>query len=247
MSGPAPRVSFAFQPIVDIAKANVFAYEALIRGAHGESAGDVLGQFKGAAMHALDRDARVLAINLAASPGLTAGLSLNLLPHSLNTLPDTVDSILDAALAAGIAPQSLIIEVTEGEIIHDPVAFAAQINVCRAHGMRLAIDDFGAGYAGLNLLAEFQPDIIKLDMNLVRGIDGRGPRQAIVRAVLQACTDLGIEVIAEGVETIPEFAWFRRHGVVLYQGYLFSPPGFETLPLPDMAPFSMKAVLSQAV
>ena len=94
----------------------------------------------------------------------------------------------------------------------------------------MAIDDFGAGYSGLNLLADFQPDQIKLDMKLIRGIEWHGPRQAIVRAINQICLDLGIDVIAEGVETELEYAWLASQGIHLYQGYLFAKPGFESFP-----------------
>lgn len=97
-------------------------------------------------------------------------------------------------------------------------------------GLKVAIDDFGAGYSGLNMLAGFQPDQVKIDMNLVRGIERHGPRQAIVRAVAQVCGDLGIDVIAEGVETLAEYAWFAEHVIRLFQGYLFAKPGFESLP-----------------
>ena len=96
--------------------------------------------------------------------------------------------------------------------------------------MKLAIDDFGAGHSGLNLLADFQPDLIKLDMNLVRDIVNRGPRQAIVRAIVQACTELQVEIIAEGVETLDEYHWFEDQGVHLFQGFLFARPEFEALP-----------------
>jgi EAL domain-containing protein (putative c-di-GMP-specific phosphodiesterase class I) len=106
------------------------------------------------------------------------------------------------------------------------------LNRYRGQGVRLAIDDFGAGYSGLNLLADFQPDLIKLDMHLVRDIDRAGPRQAIARAVLQVCDDLGIEVIAEGVETVGEYHWLRRVGVRLFQGYLLGRPAFESLCMP---------------
>jgi len=82
------------------------------------------------------------------------------------------------------------------------------------------------------MLADFQPDQIKIDMNLVRGIEGNGPRQAIVRAVVQVCGDLGIDVIAEGVETLAEYDFFVEHGVRLFQGYLFARPEFESLPRP---------------
>lgn len=96
-----------------------------------------------------------------------------------------------------------------------------------ALGLKVAIDDFGAGYSGPNLLANFQPDQIKLDLTLVRGIESHGPRQAIVRAVGQACNDLGIDVIAEGVKTVGEYTWLATEGVRLFQGYLFAKPAFE--------------------
>jgi blue light- and temperature-responsive anti-repressor len=79
--------------------------------------------------------------------------------------------------------------------------------------------------------ADFQPDLIKLDMHLVRDIDRAGARQAIARKILQVCDDLGIEVIAEGVETAEEYDWFRRLGVRLFQGYLIGRPVFESLSL----------------
>jgi EAL domain-containing protein (putative c-di-GMP-specific phosphodiesterase class I) len=115
-------------------------------------------------------------------------------------------------------------------MIQDMGRLRTVINRCRVRGLRIAIDDFGAGHSGLNLLAEFQPDLLKLDMNLVRDIPTHGPRQAIVRGVLQTCADLGIDVIAEGVETGAEFAWFQAHDVQLFQGYFFAGPAFECLP-----------------
>ena len=94
-------------------------------------------------------------------------------------------------------------------------------------GFLTAIDDFGAGFAGLNLLAEFQPDIIKLDMELVRHIDKHPARQAIARGVVRICDELGIRIIAEGIETIDECRFLQGLGVRLMQGYLFSQPLFE--------------------
>jgi EAL domain-containing protein (putative c-di-GMP-specific phosphodiesterase class I) len=95
----------------------------------------------------------------------------------------------------------------------------------------LAIDDFGAGYSGLNLLASFQPDQVKLDMELIHGIESHGPRQAIVRAVSQVCYDLGIDLIAEGVETMGEYRWLANAGVRLLQGYVLAKPAFESFPM----------------
>ena len=90
-----------------------------------------------------------------------------------------------------------------------------------------AIDDFGAGYAGLNLLADFQPDLIKLDMALIRDIDKHKGRQAITRGIMQVCSDLSIRVIAEGVESREEVMVLRDLGVALFQGYYFARPAFQ--------------------
>jgi len=227
---PEFDVSFAFQPIVNIASKQVFAYEALVRGRSNEPARAVLDAVEESRRHAFDRAARVHAVRVAAVLGLEECLSLNFLPASLETLPDAIQSTLDAARAAGIDARRLLLEVTEGELIRDPLSFAQTLNRYRATGLRLVIDDFGAGNSGLNLLADFQPDMIKLDMHLVRDIDSKGPRQAIVRALIQACDDLGIEFIAEGVETENEYRWFERVGVTLFQGYYFGRPMLNGLP-----------------
>jgi EAL domain-containing protein (putative c-di-GMP-specific phosphodiesterase class I) len=95
-----------------------------------------------------------------------------------------------------------------------------------------AIDDFGAGYSGLNLLAGFQPAIIKLDRQLIEEIHLSLPKQAIVRGVLSVCRDLNILPIAEGVEEIEEYLALRELGIDVFQGYLFAHPGFEALPVP---------------
>ncbi|MDY6949631.1 MAG: EAL domain-containing protein [Pseudomonadota bacterium] len=230
----AAAISFAFQSITDIETRTVFAYEALVRGAHGEPAAQVFANVPSAGLAQFDHEARITAVNLAGRLGLSTRISLNLLPGSLRALPTSLDTLLEAAARAGVASEQLLIEVTESEIIERPGEFFESLNRYRAHGVRLAIDDFGAGYSGLNLLADFQPDLIKLDMNLVRDIHRAGPRQAIAKGVLQVCDDLGIEVIAEGVETLAEYAWLKRVGIRLFQGYLFGRPKFESLDPPDL-------------
>jgi EAL domain-containing protein (putative c-di-GMP-specific phosphodiesterase class I) len=161
---------------------------------------------------------------------------LNFAPLALDLFPDAIEATLAAAARAGIQPSQIILEMTEGAVIADPRGFAGRINRYRARGIRLAIDDFGAGYAGLNLLAEFQPDIVKIDMGLVRDIDGSGPRQAIARGVIQVCRDLGLDVIVEGVESSAELEWFYRRGARLFQGFLIGRPSFETLTHPVRPP-----------
>jgi EAL domain-containing protein (putative c-di-GMP-specific phosphodiesterase class I) len=226
----APAFSYAFQPIVDTVAREVFSYEALIRGPANEAAFRVLELVPDDLKHQFDQDSRIQAINLAARIGLKCNLNLNFLPRSLELCADAIGSTCRAAAANFLPLERIILEVTEGEVIDDHSHFASLLNEYRGMGIKLAIDDFGAGYSGLNLLAAFQPDHVKIDMNLVRGIERNGPRQAIVRGIVQVCGDLGIDVIAEGVETLQEFRWFEDHGVRLFQGYLFAKPGFEKFP-----------------
>lgn len=229
-SALVPAFSYAFQPIVDATARQVFSYEALIRGPANEPALTVLEQVPVDAKYRFDEDSRVAAIALAHRLGLSCHLNLNFLPQGLYASDSSVSSILQAAARHGFPIERLILEVTEGEVIADYANLAQQLNEFRSIGLKVAIDDFGAGYSGLNMLADFQPDQIKIDMNLVRGIEKHGPRQAIVRALVQVCDDLGIDVIAEGVESLQEYAWFTEHGVSLFQGFLFARPVFELLP-----------------
>jgi blue light- and temperature-responsive anti-repressor len=223
--------TFAYQPIVDVQLRRAVSFEALVRGPNNEPAGWVLEQFTGEALKAFDVEARRRAIDLAVTLGLPCCLNLNLLPESAQSTGESAfSSTLQMATARGLPPDRLVFEVSESETIQNFAHFVAQANQCRATGVQFAIDDFGAGYAGLNLLAEFQPDTLKLDMALVRDIESKGPRQAIVRGVIRTCEDLGIDIVAEGVESLSEYKWLSGEGIRLYQGYLFARPGFKTLP-----------------
>src|SRR5579875_1251914 len=225
-----PSCTFAFQPIVNACSREIVAYEALVRGPHGESAATIINDISPADLATFDEHCRSSAMRLASRLGINCDLNLNLVPQGFQADRDCLASTLDAAIQYNFFPERLVVEVTEGEVLGNQERFTELMDVYRGLGMRLAIDDFGSGYSGLNLLADFQPDQIKLDKNLARGIPGRRPRQAIVRAILQVCRDLGIEMIAEGIETADEYHWFSDQGVELFQGYLFGRPGFELLP-----------------
>ncbi len=227
---PLPACTFAFQPIVNAGTRAIVAYEALVRGPHGESASTIINGVTHTDLPQFDERCRSLAMRLASQLGITCDLNLNLVPQGFHADRDCLASTLDAAIEYNFFPERLVVEVTEGEVLGNQQRFTDVMDVYRGLGMRLAIDDFGSGYSGLNLLADFQPDQIKLDKALARDIHSRGPRQAIVRGILQVCRDLGIELIAEGIETADEFHWFFDEGVSLFQGYYFARPGFELLP-----------------
>lgn len=229
---PKPKranYTFAYQPIVDIESKQIFSYEALIRGSRQESAVEVLQQIPPGEMHRFDEQSRLYAIRLAAHLGLNTRLNLNFLPRSTETSPCVISSLLKTCTECGLRADQIVIEILEREIISDYNAFQTVINESRGAGVIFAIDDFGSGYAGLNLLAEFQPNLIKLDMQLVREIQHKGPRQAIVRGIQRTCEDLGIDIIAEGVESTGEYHWLKDEGIALFQGDLLAKPGFESL------------------
>jgi EAL domain-containing protein (putative c-di-GMP-specific phosphodiesterase class I) len=172
-----------------------------------------------------DLESKAFAFSLAARLPLgKQQLAVNLLPGSLYNHPDAVGWLMDNLLAAGLRPEQVLIEVTETEVISCFDQFRKVLKALRVAGMKLAIDDFGAGYSGLSLLTRFQPDKIKVDAELVRDIHISGTKQAIVASVVRCCEDLGITVVAEGVETIEEWCWLQSVGIRLFQGFLFSRP-----------------------
>ncbi len=230
---PPFAISMAFQPIIDSRSRSVFAYEALVRGPAGESAGWVLDKVTARNRYAFDQSCRITAIRLAAQLGLPdrgASLSINFIPGAMYEPRNCIRATLAAARKYGFPLDRLIFEVTEGERVNDEEKLREIFAVYAEHGFRTAIDDFGAGYSGLSLLSEFHPRIIKLDMGLIRGIDRDPARLAIVRGVISMCQEMGIVIIAEGIETVAEYRVLVNLGVCLHQGYLFARPAFEALP-----------------
>lgn len=226
--------SMAFQPIVDISNQSIFGYEALVRGVNNEGAGTILSQLNDSNRYRFDQSIRVRAIDFAKQLGLQGMLSINFLPNAVYRPETCIRATLEAAADMNFPTDQIMFEVTEGEKVKDHEHLRNIFAEYKKHNFTTAIDDFGAGYAGLNLLADWQPDIIKLDMALTRNINSDHVRRSLVFAILSVCRDLSIRVIAEGVETIEECLTLADEGVTLFQGYLFAKPGFESLPgVPD--------------
>ncbi|MDO8863410.1 EAL domain-containing protein [Haliea sp. E1-2-M8] len=222
--------TMAFQPIVDIRTREVYAYEALVRGTGGEGAAWVLDQITDDNRYRFDQDCRSKAVELAARLEIPCLLSINFLPNAVYEAATCIRATLDAARRFNFPADRIIFEVTEAEELTDKSHLQSIFTEYKRRGFKTAIDDFGAGYSGLNLLAEFQPDILKLDMALVRNLHQDPVREAIVKGVLGVCDALNIKVIAEGVELPEELRRLRDLGVYLFQGYLLARPAFEALP-----------------
>lgn len=229
--------SMAFQPIVDIAEGRVWGYEALVRGTGGESAGSVLSQVDEQNRYRFDQACRVKAIETAARlmpRNDSLKLSINFMPNAVYDPAACLRTSLAAARRVGMARENILFEFTEGEEMREVDHVEKIIDEYRRQGFLTAIDDFGAGYAGLGLLAKFQPDIVKIDMELVRGIATSHARQVIMSAIVWMARNLDVTVLAEGVETEDELRVLRAAGIRLFQGYYFARPALEALPEVDL-------------
>lgn len=227
--------SMAFQPIFDVNTGVVFANEALVRGPNGEGAGTVLSKVDESNRYRFDQQCRVKAIELAArlfDPTDTTKLSINFMPNAVYEPRACIRLTLATAMKTGFPLNRIIFEFTETEKL-DSVHVLNILRTYRDIGFMTAIDDFGAGYSGLNLLTHFQPDIVKLDMDLIRGIDRDPVRRVILRNTLNMLGDLNITPLCEGVETAGELSALRDLGVNLMQGYLLAKPAFESITVPS--------------
>ncbi len=222
--------SMAFQPIVAVADGTIAGYEALVRGTRGEGARTILDAVCEDTRYAFDQACRVKAISLAAALGLDTRLSINFMPNAIYDPAACLRLTLATARKHGVPLSSLTFEITEDERINDSAFMRRIITEYRAQGFKIALDDFGAGYSGLNTLLELQPDIVKFDMALVRGIDRDLRKRTLTTGMIALCRDMGITITAEGVETDGELAVLIDAGVHYVQGYLLAKPAFEKLP-----------------
>jgi EAL domain-containing protein (putative c-di-GMP-specific phosphodiesterase class I) len=219
----------AFQPIVSMRERRVFGYEALLRSYEPTlpTPGDLLGAAERLGrVHELGRAIRARVASEAANAPADAKLFVNLHPLDLN----------DQELYSGDSPlariaERVVLEVTERASLDGVTDVSARAKSLRAMGFQVAVDDLGAGYAGLTSFSRLAPEIAKIDMSLVRGIGSDPRKRSIVGAMKKLCDELDTLVVAEGVETPSERDALAKLGCDLLQGYLFAKPerGF---PLP---------------
>lgn len=221
------RFNIVYQPIIHVAQHRIVGYEALTR-------------FSAEPVRPPD-----VWFNEAARVGLQAALELTAirkalegLVHfpedtymSLNVSPATIlQGSLDAVLA-GYPFERLMLEVTEHSSVDDYAPIAAALRPLRERGLRLAVDDAGAGYASFRHILKLQPDVIKLDISLIRKIDSDTGCRALAAALIRFAEETGSKIVAEGVETVAELHALRELKVNKAQGYLLGrPTPIDTLP-----------------
>jgi diguanylate cyclase (GGDEF)-like protein len=217
-----------YQPIVELASGAVLGYEGLTRPQPPSPFENPAQLFEAA-----EASGRSLALDRACLEMLVRGarglddrqvLSVNLSPVSIEAAEFGPGTILAILGRHGFAPQRLVIELTEREQIGDMGRVRDRLEACRRTGMRLAVDDLGAGNAGLRLLSELRFDILKVDLAMVQRSTGAGMSGAVLGSVVSLAASTGALVIAEGIEEERHLAQIRELGVSAGQGYLLGRP-----------------------
>jgi EAL domain-containing protein (putative c-di-GMP-specific phosphodiesterase class I) len=224
-------MSIAFQPIVDVNARRVFGYEALMRSAEESlpNPGAVLGAAERLdRLDDLGRRVRGIAAKAFVDAPDDALLFVNL--HTRDLLDP---SLYDPAMPLTRMASRVVLEVTERSTIDDVKDIQIRVTALRRLGFRIAIDDLGAGYAGLSSFAALEPEIVKLDMSLVRDVHKSEIRQRLIGSLTALCKEMNMRVVAEGVERVEESEIVRNAGCDLIQGYLYARPG-PPFPVPSM-------------
>lgn len=219
----------AFQPIVDLQRRRIHAYEALVRGPQGEPAGQVLARVTDDLLYRFDQACRVKAIEQASRLGMRESLSINFLPNAVYEPEACIQATLAVSERVGWPQERLIFEIVESERIQDRSHVRGIIDAYRRMGFRVALDDFGTGHANLDLLTELHPDKLKLDRQLIMGCHRDPRRQTLIRGMVSLARELGMTLIAEGVEEVEEACWLLEAGIPLQQGYYFARPALDAL------------------
>ena len=213
----------AYQPIVRVADRSLFGYEALLRS------DEKALPHPGAVLDAAERLRRLQdlgrTIRAAACDPIPQMPSDRMLFVNLHARDLMDDALLSPNAPLSACSRQVVLEITERNSLDEVKDLRAKIADLRRMGFRIAIDDLGAGYAGLTSFATLEPEFVKLDMSLVRGIDRNQTKEKLVRSMTSLCKELGMNVVAEGVETLPERDMLVEIGCEFLQGYLLARPG----------------------
>jgi EAL domain-containing protein (putative c-di-GMP-specific phosphodiesterase class I) len=223
-----------FQPIVTLSNFEIVAYECLSRGVKPDGSLMPPGLlFKLAEendlLFFLDRLCRENALKTAAVKNITADVFINFIPTAIYVPETCLQSTMHWAKQLEYDPSRIVFEVVESHKVEDLKHLRRILDFYREKGFRTALDDIGSGQTNLVTLAALGADVIKIDMEIIRGIDRDSVKQSIFRALVVIAHENGIKVLAEGVETHEELAFVKQNGAELSQGYLFAKPSSEPI------------------
>ncbi|NNM53906.1 MAG: EAL domain-containing protein [Spirochaetales bacterium] len=226
------RLVSHFHPIWDLPRQTLFGYECLIRGQEANGALIPPSRLFGAAkenrlLFNLDRQARQSALRSAARFPVQTKLFINFVPTAIYDPIFCLESTVGLAHQLGITPDRVVFEVIETEEVDDWNHLEKILTFYRKNGFQIALDDVGSGYSSLNRLVQIRPDIIKIDLEIIRNIERDPVKQSVFRALAAIARENGIKLLAEGVETSEELAFVTNEGADLAQGYLWGPPSAE--------------------
>lgn len=225
-----------FQPLVSVSSRQTMAFECLIRGRDHTGvipAGKLLSAAKTMGMvHELDKAAWRSAIRRGAAMAKQGHqLFVNFTPSSIADLKFGLHEAVATCKEYGVPFENLVFEVTEGEQIDDISQLERIVHDYRAEGAKVALDDLGSGYSSILHLADLLPDYVKLDQGLVRGAHGDYVRSVLLKAITDAAHELGIQVVAEGIETEEDLKFCIAIDADLVQGYYLAHPAESPLPV----------------
>ena len=231
------RLLCHFQPLVLAATPNVvFAYECLLRGRAPDGSLVYPDKLFGLARSAemlfhLDRSARLTALKQQEEFGIDLPIFINFNPTAIYDPAYCLRTTIAAAEKSKRDPGSFVFEVIESDSMSDVGHLLRILDKYRSAGFRVALDDLGAGFGSLNLLSSLRPDFVKFDRELVRNVYQDPYKGSVLGKLLEMSRDLGVQTVAEGVETYEEWEWVRDRGVDYVQGYFFARPASPP-PLP---------------
>lgn len=225
-------ITVLFQPIIKVADMSIYAYECLARGVkqNGELQSPLVMFETGRKtdmLFNLDRQCREASIKMAARKGIDCNIFVNFLPSSIYNPVYCLQDTVYWSRELNFDPLSIVFEVVETEKVTDTEHLIRILRFYKEKGFRTALDDMGNGYSSLSLFVTLHPDIVKIDMDLIRDVHENEVKQTVVRALIAMAREAGTHVLAEGVETADEFSWLQQQGIDFIQGYYFSKPTAE--------------------